>query len=266
MILCGNDWQERRIDVASEPATGALEVSRSHSNCAPFGLTRFFCVGSLLISSVVIPGTTTPAAAQETTFYAGIDVVSDYVSNGVTQSDGNPAIQPYFEIVRNGFYAGTWMSTVDFGDDDNAEIDLYLGYRKAFENDLFFDFGYAHYYYDQSGDCCGEFKLTLAYPLVERLGIKGYLAYNPRSQDFNRRLSLAYEVNEKLVLAGTYGRSDFYDHDYWEAGASYAFDSFWSVGLRYVGSESGDEGLVLRLSLASSQSTLARLLIAPFNR
>ncbi|MEO9573561.1 MAG: TorF family putative porin [Roseobacter sp.] len=228
----------------------------------PGGSSRIYCLFVMVIAVCAA----FPARSQETKYFAGIDLVSNYVSNGVTQSNDKPAIQPYFEVARNGFYAGTWLSTVDFGDSDNAEIDLYLGYRNAFENDLFLDVSYARYYYDSSGDCCGEFKLTLAYPLLDRLGVKGYVAYNPETEHFNRRLSLAYEASEKLAFAGTFGRSDFYDHDYWDVGVSYAFNNHWSLGASYQGSGSGDEGLVVRLSLASSQTTLARLLIAPFQR
>lgn len=209
-----------------------------------------------------------PATAQESglRFFAGVDVVSNYVASGVTQSDGKPALQPFFTIAKNGFYAGTWMSMVDFGDEDNWEIDLYLGYRKLLANDLFVDLGYARYMYDRSGDCCGELKMTLAYPLQSNLGLKGFLAYNPQSKDWNRRVTLAYEVNEQLGLAGVYGRSDLHSHDYWGVGASYAIDDSWAVAVSYQGSESGDEGLVFTVSLASSQSTLARLLAAPFQR
>lgn len=65
------------------------------------------------------------------------------------------------------------------------------------------DIGYARHSYDDSGDCCGEAKLTLAYPLGDRFGVAGYVAYNPVSENFNRRATPAYE-------ARTYGYSDGY--------------------------------------------------------
>jgi len=222
--------------------------------------------GGPAVAGLMVAAAPVTAQEGELRYFAGVDVVSNYVASGVTQSDGKPAIQPFFTIAKNGFYAGTWMSMVDFGDEDNWEIDLYLGYRTLLENDLFVDFGYARYMYDRSGDCCGEVKMTLAYPLLSNLGLKGFLAYNPQSKDWNRRLTLAYEVNEQLGIAGVYGKSDLHSHDYWGVGASYAFDDSWAVGLSYQGSESGDEGVVFTVSLASSQSTLARLLAAPFQR
>lgn len=214
-------------------------------------------------------GAAVPARAQEeggVSYLFGVDIVSNYVSNGVTQSDGKPAIQPYFEIGLNGFYAGTWMSNVDFGDDDDWEIDLYLGYRNLFANDLFVDVGYARYLYDHSGDCCGEAKLTLGYPLADQFGVTGYVAYDPQAENFNRRMTLAYEATPDLGFAAVYGYSDANAHEYWSVGASYTFNEIWSAGLKYEGSGSGDEGLVLRISLGNLQTPLVRLLGAPFDR
>lgn len=214
-------------------------------------------------------GAAGPVLAQDdggVSYLFGVDVVSNYVSNGVTQSDGKPAIQPYFEIGFNGFYAGTWLSNVDFGDNDDWEINLYLGYRNLFANDLFVDVGYARYFYDHSGDCCGEAKLTLGYPLGDQFGVTGYVAYNPESENFNRNMTLAYEPTPDLGFAAIYGYSDSYAHEYWSVGASYSFDKIWSAGLKYEGSGSGDEGLVFRISLGNLQTPLVRLLGAPFQR
>lgn len=191
---------------------------------------------------------------------AGIDLVSNYVANGVTQSNDNPAIQPYLELAYRGFYAGTWMSTVDFGTYDNWEIDLYVGYRKLFDNDLFVNLGYTRYLYDDTGDCCGEVKLTLAYPLAPQFAVTGYVAYNPSADAFNRRVTLAYQVNDDFGLAGMYGYSDGTGHDYWRVGTTYSIDDNWSLGLHYEGSENGDGGLVLRLSLGNLETPIARLL------
>lgn len=222
--------------------------------------------GPLLACAV---GLAAPATAQndgQVRYLFGVDVVSNYVSNGVTQSDGKPAIQPYFEIGLNGFYAGTWISNVDFGDGDDWEIDLYLGYQTVLANDLFVDIGYARYLYDHSGDCCGEAKLTLAYPLTDQFGVTGYVAYNPESENFNSRATLAYEPLPDLGLAAVYGYNDSYAHEYWSVGAAYTFDEIWSVGLRYEGAGSGDEGLVFRVSLGNLETPLMRLLAAPFQR
>ena len=225
----------------------------------PLGRSRFLAL---------LPMTIAPAVsdAEETEYFVGFDLVSNYVSNGVTQSNDNPALQGYFELARGGFYAGTWMSRVDFGDDDRIEIDLYLGYRHLFENDLFLDFGYAQYLYDDTGNCCGEFKLTVGYPVHEDVGLKAYVAYNPETEFFNRNLSIGYAATDQWNFDAKIGYTDFYAHRYWNVGTYYTFNDFWSFRLTYEGSDSDDAGLVAGVSLANTQDVLFRFLAAPFQR
>ncbi len=76
-------------------------------------------------------------------------IVSDYVFEGITQTDTKPALQGYVEYAaENGFYIHTWASNVDFGEDlDGVEIDLYLGYEAELNDYLTLDTGYVKYFY-----------------------------------------------------------------------------------------------------------------------
>lgn len=155
--------------------------------------------------AVACCGLASPALAQDVTYSAGVAVTSNYVSNGVTQTQDGPAVQPYLEVALGGFYAGTWMSNVDFGTGDSVEIDLYLGYRTKLADLVFLDLGYARYFYDDSGDCCGEFKLSALVPVGDDFGLQAYFAYDPENDKLNTRATLAYEVSEQFALSGTYG-------------------------------------------------------------
>jgi len=212
----------------------------------------------------VVLGAAPVLRADELSYSAGLDYTSNYVSNGVTQTNGKPAIQAYLEVDLNGFYAGSWISAVDFGTSDNLEVDLYVGYRTSFANEFFLDVGYAQYLYDETGNCCGEFKLTGAYPILEDLGVVGYVAYNPQSGDFNKSVGLAYAFNDQFAISGKFGKTDFNNNEYWEIGASLAFNDILSGQVAYHGAQSGDEGLVFTLSLATDQSNFARLVTNPF--
>ena len=69
-------------------------------------------------------------------------ISSDYMWRGISQSNGNPAIN--FGIEQQlgvGFYAGAWASTIDFNDDNNVELDLYGGYSIG-GNNWNIDLGY----------------------------------------------------------------------------------------------------------------------------
>ena len=215
-----------------------------------------FTVAALILASF-------PAKAQEVRYLAGIDFTSNYVVNGISDSNDKPAIQPYFEFSIDGFYVGTWMSTVELGA-DSVEVDLYAGYRKAFDNGLAFSAGYAHYFYDDTGSCCGEYILTLAY-LINDFGIDTYTAYNPDGATFNNRLSAAYAISDDLGVFASYGYKQSTKNEYGHLGVSYAFNDITSASLRYHNAKTGFEGLVFTLSLANQQGSLRRLLLNPAN-
>lgn len=74
--------------------------------------------------------------------------VSDYLFNGVSQTQEDPAIQASFDWAGDtGWYAGVWGSNVDFGEDTNIEFDGYVGYYTALNDVLNLDVGIAQYTY-----------------------------------------------------------------------------------------------------------------------
>jgi uncharacterized protein (TIGR02001 family) len=73
---------------------------------------------------------------------------SNYLFNGVSQTDKNPALQPGLNWdAGNGFYAGSWASNVDFGEGTKLEWDAYIGYYTELDNGLAVDAGFAQYTY-----------------------------------------------------------------------------------------------------------------------
>ncbi len=81
-----------------------------------------------------------PAKAEEATeasLTGNIAVSSDYVWRGVSQNDGDnataPSVSGGLDFAAGGFYAGTWISTVNFDDESDAEIDYYIGYNHVFD-------------------------------------------------------------------------------------------------------------------------------------
>jgi len=106
-------------------------------------------LGTLVASSLLASG----IASAELTGNVGL--TSNYIWRGVTQSDDGPAAQGGVDYSHaSGFYAGTWLSNVDFGDGTDAneyEHDLYLGY--AGEAGAFgYDVGVFHYMYPLADD------------------------------------------------------------------------------------------------------------------
>lgn len=77
-----------------------------------------------------------------------INLTSDYLFNGVSQTHKNPAVQMSIDWSDDsGFYAGAWGSNVDFGDDTKFEVDGYVGYQTLLKNVINVDIGAARYTY-----------------------------------------------------------------------------------------------------------------------
>ena len=86
----------------------------------------------LVFGALVAAAASAPAFAQDVTVTGNVTLTTDYVWRNVTQSNYDAAIQGGIDITTsNGFYVGTWASSIDFNDasDANIEVDLYGGYR-----------------------------------------------------------------------------------------------------------------------------------------
>src|SRR5262245_2646296 len=78
----------------------------------------------------------TPAFA-DSSFSGNVALTSDYVFRGISQTQGDPAIQGGFDFTTNvgnaPFYAGAWASNVDFGSPSAVhvpmELDIYAGVK-----------------------------------------------------------------------------------------------------------------------------------------
>ncbi|SFG83304.1 TorF family putative porin [Neptunomonas qingdaonensis] len=92
------------------------------------------------------------SAVQAAEVSSTITFTNDYRFHGVSQTSGDPAIQGSIDVgYDNGIYAGIWGSNVNFGDSDNAnlEVDYYVGYA----GDLTKEISYAAtlYYFQYHG-------------------------------------------------------------------------------------------------------------------
>jgi uncharacterized protein (TIGR02001 family) len=161
---------------------------------------------------------------------ANIGVVSNYMFRGVTQTDDSAAVQGGIDYEHeSGFYAGTWASNVDFGDDTGYELDLYLGFAGEAGNGIGYDVGYVYYAYPDAtesidfGEIYGEIsfnmlKAGLAYTihsdnddsLFDSGDIYYYLGADiPLPQDFTLGLLIGYY---DFDVDGTDGVDASYGH------------------------------------------------------
>ena len=85
---------------------------------------------------------------------ANAAMTNNYIWRGLTQTENEAAIQGGIDYAHeSGFYAGTWVSNVNYGPSDvySYEHDLYAGF--AFETGaISWDVGYLYYNYDKEAN------------------------------------------------------------------------------------------------------------------
>ena len=96
-------------------------------------------------------------ASSPYTFSITGTFTTDYVWRGVSQSQGDAALQGSFDFSHeSGFYAGIWGSSVDFTpkstppleeDGADTEIDLYVGFSRDFADKWNYDISAIRYAY-----------------------------------------------------------------------------------------------------------------------
>ena len=86
----------------------------------------------------------TSSIAQVT---ANASASSNYYWRGITQTNDSTAVSGGIDYNNtSGFYAGTWISNIDFDSEASYELDFYAGFSQELES-FSYDFGYIYYSY-----------------------------------------------------------------------------------------------------------------------
>lgn len=203
------------------------------------------------IAALVVIGIAGQAKAQEVT--GNVALTSDYVFRGVSQTSENPAISAGVDATFGDFYAGGWASNVDFGDETDAEVDLYGGWRSELSG-WALDLGGVAYLYTSQPDGADydyvEFKAA-ASRAVGPVTIGGAVFYSPdffgASEDEATYLeaNAAFSPADRWTLSGAVGRqwvSSDLDYNTWNLGAAYQLTDNLSVDVRYHDTDEHDFG------------------------
>jgi len=219
----------------------------------------------LLLGAVSLAGlvaVAAPSFAQDAPPWAitgAIDVQSDYKFRGISQNKRDPSPQGTLNVTGpDGFYAGTWASTVDwqaFGMNNNpsVEVDIYGGKH----TDLWgVDWNIEPYYYAYpSANTLGTatadyFELINQFTkVVGPLTLTGTWAYSPTFSlgggTGNYLAGLAsYTINDWLSISGNVGHqwvqnakyNGSRDYTYADIGVTASYKGF-ALDLRYSGTD-----------------------------
>ncbi len=104
------------------------------------------------IALTALHGTARAEDPPASPFSFNVGAISDYRYRGISQTRLKPALQGGIDYANaNGFYLGTWASTIkwikDAYGDAGLEIDLYGGYKGEIAKDVTYDVGVLQYVY-----------------------------------------------------------------------------------------------------------------------
>lgn len=204
-----------------------------------------------LACGVALLGASTVAQAE---FTANVALTTDYVFRGVTQNDGEMAIQGGFDYSHDsGFYAGVWASNVDDTAYSGAtiEVDTYIGYATELGGigvDLMaLRYNYPGTTFDDNNT--NEYSVTLSKDF-DVAAISGGVAYSDDWFGAGDATYLHAGVDVPVgpaTLSATYGSTDIDtggDYKDWSVGVSGDVKGF-GLSLAYTDTDiSGQDGRV----------------------
>lgn len=183
------------------------------------------------------------ASAQDVDVAFNATVSTDYVFRGFSQTTEDPALSAAVDLTAGSFYAGAWVSNVDFGDSTNAEIDVYGGYRTELGG-FALDFGLIGYAYVDAPSNTDYDYVELKAAASRALGplTAGVaLYYSPDffgadSEAFYTEINGAFSPATDWTVSAAVGRQVLdvsADYTTWNLGVAYALTENLVADVRY---------------------------------
>ncbi len=183
-----------------------------------------------------------PAVAQ---IVANVGAVTDYVFRGVSQTNEGGGVQGGIDMAFGKAYFGLWLSTVDFNNGTDAEMDMYVGYKPTWMG-LSLDIGLVNYGYMGGGGggdpTFYEVKLTATKP-VGAATIGAGIYYTTDYAGTGPHDAYYYEINaampvyRDIALSGAIGKQEIQGgvgaYGTWNAGVVWTPTPWMTVDLRY---------------------------------
>jgi uncharacterized protein (TIGR02001 family) len=224
-------------------------------------------MGVAMLAGATIAGA--GVANAETT--ASVTLTSDYVFRGLSQSDGEAAIQGSFDWSNDMWYAGVWGSSVNFGATSptqtaSMELDAYVGITPT-TGPINWDLSLVGYFYPNADDQVGfggeldyyEGIVGASMDLTEQFAVGGQIAYSPEyfaetGNAIYYEINGAYAFSDALSVSAAWGNQDVDatgDYDTWNIGLSHAMHGF-TFDLRYHDTDISGLDEIVNLSISRS--------------
>jgi len=169
-----------------------------------------------------------------------IETTSNYVWRGVSQTSNGAALQGGADYSKGMFYAGTWLSNVDWGTSTSTEADFYMGVTPKV-GDYGFDLGVIYYTYpghdDADAGSVGELKAAVNHPMGK--GTIGAAMYLPTEslEDPYYEVNASYPLTSKLSISGAIANYESAGYTTQNIGVTYALTDHLGLDLRWSDAE-----------------------------
>jgi uncharacterized protein (TIGR02001 family) len=199
----------------------------------------------------------TGGVAHADGFSASVNLASDYVFRGLSQTDGGAAIQgslDYQSSADSGvqYYAGVWGSNVNFGatsptETASLELDTYAGIHPH-TGPITWDLGVIGYFFPNADRqlfnghdlSYGEVTVGANMKLIKNFTLGAQVAYSPNffsglGVGWYEEINGRYDLSDDFSLNAGYGHQEVQDlghYNTWNFGATYALQGF-QLGVNY---------------------------------
>lgn len=222
-------------------------------------------LGATVAATALLSGA---AYADGPSITGNVALTSDYAFRGISQTDGDPAIQGGLDYTNEAsgmpFYAGVWASSIDFAAQSaEMELDVYGGIKPRLNDQVGFDLGVIGYLYPSASDDGAELDYIEAYAKVgidvtPQFAVGGAVYVSPEftgetGTGLYAEANAAYKFNDAFSASGAYGMQQADDADFdvgagiddnygtWNAGVTWAPQSDvmkgFSFDIRYSGTD-----------------------------
>ncbi len=222
---------------------------------------------TLLVAAVALSALFAGSAAMAGDFSYNIGVQSNYIWRGVSQTNNDAALQGGIDYKKGTFYAGTWLSNVDFAGTGtthaDTEMDLYAGLTPSVGN-WSFNFGVYYYTYpNASGVTFGELQADVSHSWGKgTIGINTFTPIDTLERPYVE-IAASYPLSSKWTISGALGDCEgdaasskathcngvAKGYTTWNAGLTYALTPNLGIDLRY--SETGANARSVNGTLAA---------------
>ncbi len=205
---------------------------------------------SLLAALMAVTGI---AQAQ---FSSTVTAVSDYDFRGTSQNALDPTVQVSADYAIGGFAMGVWASQIDFGDDEEYEVDVYAGYTGEISESASWTAGFVYYAYPE-GEAIDNsqevyFGINVGKFSAKQWFSDDYAATDHSGQytEFNYTQPIgeggAFVAHAGYSWGSAWKASDIWGdtqgHELWDYSAGFTFSSNnWNVAAKLTGVDAGVE-------------------------